>query len=37
MRPASPTLADWHRAHCLAAWLYPLLLAAVLLACAFTR
>lgn len=36
MQP-SPTLAYWRPRYDRAAWLYPLLLAAVLLACAFTR
>ena len=36
MQP-SPALAYWHTRYTRAARLFPLLLAAVLLACAFTR
>ena len=36
MSPAND-LAHWHRAHARAGRLFPILLAAVLLACAFTR
>lgn len=35
--PDANNLARWHRAHTRAGRLFPLLLAAVLLACALTR